>query len=87
MASGRKKGGVQAGSRRWTMDKLKLGESCFFIGEPGQLASKLQASIASCYRGGESMIQQGLQQSSGLAVFEQELSRPVVCVTRIADKP
>lgn len=73
------------GSRKWFMDLLKVGESHVFIGVPGQLASNLQASIASCYRGEESMSQQGLTQDSGIAVFPLELSRPLVRVTRISE--
>ena len=85
MARGRKKGEVQPGSRRWIMDRLAVGDSCIFIGEPGQAASRLQACIASNYRGGDSMGSQGLTQRGGLAVFEGEVPLAIVRVTRTAE--
>lgn len=84
---GRKPGQTIPGSRRWIMDRLQVGESYIFIGDVGKVASSLQADIASCYRSGESMGQQGLQQRAGLAVFEGELPVPIVRVTRISAKP
>jgi len=75
---GRKKGETLPNSRRSIMDALKPGQSCLFLAEPGQPASKLQACIASNYRGGESMRQKGLTQKGGLLVFPDEL--PVACV-------
>jgi len=87
MSGGRPKGtfGTHVGSRKYQMDALEVGEFVLFPGEPGQPASKLQASIGSSYRGGQNMSNQGLEQSSGFLVFEGELPRPVVKVTRISE--
>lgn len=73
------------GSRRYQMEQLKVGQSVVFTGEPGASVHDLQRSIASVYRDGESMGQQGLAQLGGLLVFEGELSRPAVRVTRTND--
>ena len=78
------KSGPQRGSRRHTLDHLRIGESAFFVGEQGQLAGKLMANIASIYRNGENISQQGLTQSAGVAIFDGEFSRPVVKVTRLS---
>lgn len=71
-------------SRRKQMDSLRVGESVIFVGEPGQKAQKLMASIASTYRGGLNISNQGLTQSAGLTIFEGELARPAVKVTRLS---
>lgn len=77
------KSGTQKGSRRHTLDHLRIGESAFFVGEQGQQAGRLMANIASIYRDGECISQQGLTQSAGVAIFDGEYSRPVVKVTRL----
>lgn len=73
--------------RRARLDALKVGESEFFVGEPGQLASRLMANIAAQFRGGESVKSQGLTQSAGVAIFDGEFCRPVVKVTRLFKAP
>lgn len=74
--------GLQAGSRKAQILALKPGESVIFTGKPGQSVSRLMASIASCFRGGESIGGLGLTQSGGLCVFEGELPLAAVKVTR-----
>ena len=73
---------MKALSRKTQMDNLKVGESCVFIGNPGQPAQKLQASVAASYRGDKSMNQQGLTQEAGMLVFSGELVTPVTRITR-----
>lgn len=77
--------GPREGGRKALMNALEVGESLMFTGEPGGAISALQASIASSYRGLESMSQQGLTQYGGLLIFEGELPTPVSKVTR--DRP
>lgn len=67
-------------SRKGMLQALEPGESVIFICEPGQAPGRLQASIASAFRDGESMKQQGLEQRQGLLVFEGE---PALAVTRV----
>lgn len=67
-------------SRKGMLQALEVGESLIFICEPGQAPNRLQASIASAFRGGENMSQQGLEQQKGLLVFEGE---PALAVTRV----
>lgn len=67
-------------SRKGMMQALEVGECLIFVCEPGQAPNRLQASIASSFRGGESMSQQGLEQQKGLLVFEGEAA---VAVTRV----
>lgn len=82
------KSGPRPGSRRWIMDNLKVGEDAFFMGDPGSSAGKLMAIIASYYKAGEpAMKEQGLTQSGGIAIFDGEISRAVVKVTRFKKKP
>jgi hypothetical protein len=76
---------VREGSRRAALDDLAVGESVFFVAEPGEKASRLQANISSMFRGGESVSQQGLEQRGGMLVFEGELPVSVVRVTRVHD--
>lgn len=76
------KSGPRPGSRKAQMLALKVGGCVVFTGEPGQTCQSLMASIASCFRAGENMNNQGFTQSAGLVVFEGELSRPAVKVTR-----
>lgn len=69
-------------SRRAQMDALEPGQSCFFVADEGQSASRLMASIASTYRGAESMGSLGLKQAAALIVIEGEIPRAAVRVTR-----
>ena len=78
------KPGSRPGSRRHAMESLALGECVIFVGDPGDPAQPLMASIASAWRGNTNLTKQGLTQKSGLAVFEDELPRPAVRVTRVA---
>lgn len=75
--------GTHEGSRKALLDALDLGESVVFVCDPGEPPSRLQASIASIYRNGESMGQQGLEQQRGMLVFEGEAPTMVTRVTRI----
>lgn len=77
------KPGARPGSRKWQILNLEVGESVIFVGEPGENPSRMMANIASAFRGGESMGQQGLTQKSGLAIFEGEVARPAVKITRL----
>lgn len=70
-------------SRKGMLQALEVGESVIFICEPGQAPGRLQASIASAFRDGENMKQQGLEQRQGLLVFEGEPALAVTRVTRL----
>jgi len=74
--------GPREGGRKAIMASLEVGESVLFTGEPGGTLKALQASIASSYRGAESMSQQGLAQCGGILFFEGEYPTPVSKVTR-----
>lgn len=82
---GRKAGQLIPTSRRAQMDALAIGDSVIFVAQHNEKASRLMASIASCYRGGLSMRQQGLTQRVALLVIEGEISTPAVRVTRTSD--
>lgn len=75
--------GLRQGSRKSLLMKLELGDYEMFVGIPGQTIQDLQKSIASAFRGGQTISNMGFTQLGGLAVFEGELSRPVVKVTKI----
>lgn len=81
---GRKAGQLVPTSRRAQMDALAIGDSVVFIAQNGEKASRLMASIASCYREGLSMGQQGLTQRVALLVVDGEIPTPAVRVTRIS---
>lgn len=72
-------------SRKALMQTLAVGESVIFLCEPGQAANKLQSTITSSFRGSESLSQQGLEQRSGLIVFEGEPAVAVARVTRVRE--
>lgn len=80
---GRKPGPIK-GSRKSRMMALKIGESIVFTGEPGDTCSRMMGSLNSTFRTG-GLNGQGLTQSAGLTVFEGEVSRPAVKVTRYAE--
>lgn len=71
---------LEEASRKGLMQGLEIGECLVFIGEPGQTASKLQASVASSFRGDDNIKKQGLEQQKGFLVFEGE---PAIAVTRV----
>ena len=77
--------GTHEGSRRELMDSLEVGDSLIFVCDPGELPSRLQASISATYRNGESMSQQGLEQQRGMLVFEGEIPTLVTRVTRVSE--
>jgi hypothetical protein len=74
-------------SRKAMLQALEVGESLIFVCEAGQAPNRLQASIASSFRGGESMSQQGLEQQKGLLVFEGEAAVSVTRVIRVKPAP
>ena len=82
---GRKAGQLTPTSRRAQMDALAIGESLVFVAHNNESASRLMASIASCYRKGLNMRQQGLTQRAALLIIEGEVPTPAVRVTRISD--
>ena len=77
--------GTRAGSRLHAMLSLAVGESVVFTGEPGEPAKKLGASLSSAFRYGRNITNQGLELKYGLSVFVDELPRPCVRVTRVAE--
>ena len=83
VGTGGKPNGSRVGSRAWLFENLAIGESTFFVGDEGQKAQPLQASIAATYRGGRNMCGEGLEQVAGICIFEGEQARPVVKVTRV----
>ncbi|MDX9668737.1 hypothetical protein [Pseudomonas sp. P8_250] len=74
-------------SRKGMLEALEVGESLIFVCDPGQAPNRLQASIASSFRGGQSMSQQGLEQQQGLLVFEGDAAVAVTRVIRVRPKP
>lgn len=76
-------GSMRKGSRKDLLMKLELGDYEIFVGMPGQTIQNLEKSIASAFRNGQKISNMGFTQTGGLAVFEGELARPVVKVTKI----
>lgn len=74
-------------SRKEMLLELTVGESIVFLCAPGQTLTRLQAGISGSFRGGDSMVKEGLEQQRGLMVFEGEVSVPVTRVTRVRPPP